>query len=201
MNEQINFQKMNGLVPAIIQDADDGTVLMLGFMNEEALRRTIDEKQVTFWSRTKSRLWKKGEASGNFLNVVSWNVDCDGDALLFRVRPQGPVCHTGDRSCFRQNETQNKDSILQRLFSIIQDRKQKLPEGSYTAKLFKQGVDRIGQKVGEEGVELAIAAQYDNQQRCVEESADLLYHILVLLAEKNIALSQVEGELEKRTRV
>jgi phosphoribosyl-AMP cyclohydrolase / phosphoribosyl-ATP pyrophosphohydrolase len=198
MIENINFQKMNGLVPAIIQDAESGTVLMLGFMNVDALSRTMEEQQVTFWSRTKSRLWKKGETSGNYLDVVSINIDCDGDALLVEVRPRGPVCHTGHRSCFGKGGSSRGLPVIQKLFSIIQERKKKLPEGSYTAKLFRQGVARIGQKVGEEAVELAIAAQHQDSQRCVEESADLLYHLLVLLAEKEITLSQVSDELEKR---
>ena len=198
MMDRINFEKMNGIVPAIVQDENDGTVLMLGFMNREALQRTLDERQVTFWSRTKSRLWKKGETSGNVLHVVSIDVDCDGDALLIATRPAGPVCHTGKQSCFSQNHAFHQESVLQKLFSIIQDRKKKLPEESYTAKLFNEGIARIGQKVGEEAVELAIAAQYDDVQRCIEETADLFYHMLVLLSQKSIEFSCIERELTKR---
>jgi phosphoribosyl-ATP pyrophosphohydrolase/phosphoribosyl-AMP cyclohydrolase len=196
MIDHINFEKMNGLVPAVIQDAGDGTVLMVGFMNQEALQRTREEHQVVFWSRTKKRLWKKGETSGNVLDVLSIDVDCDGDALLIAARPAGPVCHTGEKSCFpRSNEHEN---VLHKLFEIIQDRKQNLPEISYTAKLFRKGIAAIGQKVGEEAVELAIAAQYDDARRCEEEAADLIYHLLVLLAHKNIALEQIYAELERR---
>ena len=191
---------MNGIVPAVIQSEQDGTVLMVGYMNREALQRTLDEKQVTFWSRSKSRLWKKGETSGNSLNVVSVHLDCDADALLIVARPAGPVCHTGKRSCFSFERPVSEKPVLEHLSEVIAERKRKMPEGSYTAKLFREGSARIGQKVGEEAVELAIAAQYDDTQRCIEEAADLMYHTLVLLAQKGIDLRQVEGELSKRDR-
>ncbi len=194
----IDFEKMNGLVPAIVQDADDGTVLMLGFMNQEALRQTLEERQVVFWSRSKKRLWKKGETSGNILDLVSVEADCDRDALLVKAIPRGPVCHTGQRSCFDNAAGLNRYSVLRKLVSIIRARKSDLPEDSYTTKLFKRGVSYIGQKVGEEAVELAIAGQYQDQARCIEETADLLYHTLVLLEAKGIGLNDVFGELEKR---
>jgi phosphoribosyl-ATP pyrophosphohydrolase/phosphoribosyl-AMP cyclohydrolase len=198
MIDTLNFNKMDGLVPAIIQDADNGLVLMTGFMNRDALQQTISEKQVVFWSRTKQRLWKKGETSGNFLDVVSLSTDCDKDAVLVKARPRGPVCHTGEQTCFGKDNAGWGWDILARLVSIVHDRKSKLPEDSYTAKLFSKGVAKIGQKVGEEGVELAIAAQYDNKQRCIEETADLLYHTIVLLEAKEIHISSVFEELGKR---
>ncbi len=198
MTKTIDFKKMNGLVPAVVQDSGDGTVLMVGFMNEEALQRTRDEKQVVFWSRTKQRLWKKGETSGNILDVVSIETDCDGDALLVRATPRGPVCHTGERSCFPDVSSPHGLSTIEKLVEIIQKRKKELPEKSYTSELFKRGAPLIGQKVGEEAVELAIAAQYQDKQRCIEEAADLLYHALVLLEAKDIGLAPVLEELRQR---
>jgi phosphoribosyl-ATP pyrophosphohydrolase/phosphoribosyl-AMP cyclohydrolase len=198
MKEKINFDKMNGLVPAVVQDADNRRVLMVGFMNAEALARTLDDGRVTFWSRSKARLWQKGETSGNFLDVVSVDVDCDGDTVLIQARPRGPVCHTGQPSCFASQSHRPVGDIIARLAEIITKRKENAPEGSYTAKLFKEGPKGIGQKVGEEAVELAIAAQYSDGQRCIEEAADLVYHLLVLLAAKDLSFEQVESELEKR---
>jgi len=200
MIEQIDFNKMNGLVPAVVQDAEDGTVLMVGFMNREALKRTLEERQVTFWSRTKSRLWKKGETSGHFLDVVSVDIDCDADALLIRAHPSGPVCHNGTKSCFPAHSSRGTNQILQELFDIIRERKRNLPENSYTSRLFREGIQRIGQKVGEEAIELSIAGQYADRQRIIEETADLLYHTLVLLAEKEIDTSEVYLELTKRMK-
>jgi phosphoribosyl-ATP pyrophosphohydrolase/phosphoribosyl-AMP cyclohydrolase len=197
MRDKVNFEKMNGLVPVIVQDADDRTVLMLGFMNAEALERTLKDELVTFWSRSKQRLWQKGETSGNHLEVVSVDMDCDEDSLLIRARPRGPVCHTGSRSCFPEQPGQ-AGRVLSRLAEIIASRKEKSPEGSYTTKLFNAGAQKIGQKLGEEAVELAIAAQYSDAQRCTEEAADLVYHLMVLLAAQGITIEQVEGELEKR---
>jgi phosphoribosyl-ATP pyrophosphohydrolase/phosphoribosyl-AMP cyclohydrolase len=199
MIEQVNFQKMNGLIPAIVQDDGDGTVLMLGFMNQEALEQTLAEHQVIFWSRSKRRLWKKGETSGNDLKVVSVEHDCDNDALLVRVSATGPVCHTGERSCFPVRGFHSQ-SVLHQLEQIIRERIQTMPEGSYTAKLLNGGSALVGQKVGEEAVELAIAAQHQDRQRCVEEAADLLYHALVLLALKKIEVMEVEQELERRMK-
>lgn len=198
MRNQLNFEKMNGLVPAIIQDADDRTVLMLGFMNAEAVERTLRDGLVTFWSRTKQRVWQKGEVSGNHLEVVSVDMDCDQDTLLIRARPRGPVCHTGSRGCFPERPGGRAGRVLNRLAEIIASRKENLPEGSYTTSLFNAGAQKIGQKLGEEAVELAIAAQYSDTQRCTEEAADLVYHLMVLLAAKGITIEQVEGEMEKR---
>jgi phosphoribosyl-ATP pyrophosphohydrolase/phosphoribosyl-AMP cyclohydrolase len=192
------FDKMGGLIPAIVQDATDGRVLMLGFMNKDALRRTLDERQVVFWSRSKSRLWKKGETSGNILHLVSIGLDCDQDALLIQARPSGPVCHTGSETCFVPSERPS-GGTLRALESVIHERKKLLPEGSYTATLFREGIARIAQKVGEEAVELSIASQYPGKGRCVEEAADLLYHLMVLLAERDIALTEVLRELDNRT--
>ncbi|HUL44681.1 MAG TPA: bifunctional phosphoribosyl-AMP cyclohydrolase/phosphoribosyl-ATP diphosphatase HisIE [Bacteroidota bacterium] len=199
MNEQLNFEKMNGLIPAVVQDAVDGTVLMSGFMNREALDRTRQEGVVWFYSRTKLRLWKKGETSGNILRVVSIDPDCDNDALLVRVVPAGPVCHTGERSCFPES-LRTSGQVLRALSDTIADRKKMMPENSYTTALFREGIARIAQKVGEEAVELTISAQYPDKQRCIEESADLIYHLLVLLAAKEIDLSQVTAELSSRTK-
>jgi phosphoribosyl-ATP pyrophosphohydrolase/phosphoribosyl-AMP cyclohydrolase len=198
MINKLNFDKMDGLVPAIIQDAENGLVLMTGFMNRDALQQTLSEKQVVFWSRTRQRLWKKGETSGNFLDVVSLSTDCDNDAVLIKARPRGPVCHTGEPTCFGSPDAGWGWDTLAKLAAIIHDRKMKLPENSYTAKLFSKGIAKIGQKVGEEGVELAIAAQYDDKQRCIEETADLLYHTIVLLEAKEIHISSVFEELGKR---
>ncbi|MBI1804973.1 MAG: bifunctional phosphoribosyl-AMP cyclohydrolase/phosphoribosyl-ATP diphosphatase HisIE [Ignavibacteriae bacterium] len=196
----LNFDKLNGLIPAVVQDADDGTVLMAGFMNHDALDRTIAGKRVTFWSRSKQRLWTKGETSGNYLNVLSIHHDCDEDALLILARPAGPVCHTGEKSCFSSYATFNRRSTLQKLEEIIMDRKLHPTANSYTAKLFSEGAAKIAQKVGEEAVELALAAQYPDKQRIIEETADLLYHTLVLLAGKEISLGEVHRELEKRMK-
>ncbi len=198
MTDEINFAKLNGLVPAVVQDADDGTVLMLGFMNKEALERTIREREIVFWSRSKQRLWKKGETSGNILDLVSIEPDCDNDALLIKVAPRGPVCHTGARGCFNDGSAGRRYAVIDKLLAIIRKRKKELPDGSYTARLFTRGLPWIGQKVGEEGVELAIAAQYQDRRRCIEESADLLYHSLVLLEAKEIEFAEVLGELEAR---
>lgn len=198
MTQQMDFAKMNGLIPVAVQDADSGSVLMIGFMNELAVQRTIDEQQVVFWSRTKQRLWKKGETSGNFLDVISIQPDCDSDSLLINARPRGPVCHTGEASCFGKDRTNDLGTVLGRLRAIIKDRKLKKPESSYTTRLLNDGIARIGQKVGEEAVELAIAAQYDDRKRSIEESADLLYHLLVLLEAKEIDARDVALELERR---
>jgi phosphoribosyl-AMP cyclohydrolase / phosphoribosyl-ATP pyrophosphohydrolase len=193
----LNFDKLNGLVPAVVQDADSGDVLMVGFMNQDALDRTLQEKRVTFWSRSKQRLWMKGETSGNVLHLVSVHHDCDDDALLILARPDGPVCHTGEKNCFSSHHVFN---ILDKLDAIVVGRKAHSPDSSYTAKLFSEGIPKIAQKVGEEAVELSIAAQYTDKQRCIEEAADLFYHTLVLLAGKEIPLSDVYGELKKRMK-
>ncbi len=197
MMDAIDFDKMGGIVPAVVQDADDGSVLMLGWMNREALERTMRESEVVFWSRSRKALWKKGETSGNLLHVVSIETDCDRDAILILARPAGPVCHTGLRSCFPGADGGHV-AELERLFRVIAERKEKMPADSYTTKLFREGNARIAQKVGEEAVELVIASQSRDRQRVIEESADLFYHILVLLAENELAPSDVYAELRRR---
>jgi phosphoribosyl-ATP pyrophosphohydrolase/phosphoribosyl-AMP cyclohydrolase len=197
--KNLNFEKSNGLVPAIVQNALTQKVLMLGYMNKEALEQTLETGLVTFYSRTKSRLWMKGEASGNTLAVKDIFVDCDNDTLLVQVEPAGPTCHTGDVSCF--GETGVGISFLSNLESIIKERKELGAEGSYTSSLFEQGLPRIAQKVGEEGTEVVIAALAESDTVLKEESADLLFHLLVLLREKNISLMDVIAVLSKRHSV
>jgi phosphoribosyl-ATP pyrophosphohydrolase/phosphoribosyl-AMP cyclohydrolase len=187
----------DGLIPAIIQDNTTQKVLMLGYMNEEAFEKTQKERVVTFYSRTKQRLWTKGETSGNFLKVKDIRVDCDKDALLIKVEPVGAVCHTGADTCF---EEENKDNLffINHLRKVIEERKNQIPETSYTASLFAKGINKIAQKVGEEAVELVIEAKDDNRDLFLGEAADLLFHYLVLLEAKNIPLNQVIEVLEKR---
>jgi phosphoribosyl-AMP cyclohydrolase / phosphoribosyl-ATP pyrophosphohydrolase len=198
--DKLNFEKLGGLVPAVIQDARTNQVLMVGFMNQEALKKTLADNKVTFWSRTKKRLWQKGETSGNYLEYVSMQQDCDNDSLLVKAIPHGPVCHTNQFTCFGEDETTDVGNVLCRLEETIRSRKQTMPEGSYTSKLFKEGTPRIAQKVGEEGVEVALASVLGDKKRFTEESADLLFHLLVLLCQQNLALSDVAGELQKRMK-
>lgn len=193
---EINFEKLNGLVPAIIIDDNTGQVLMLGFMNDEAYQKTIDEKVVTFFSRTKNRLWTKGETSGNYLNLVDIKTDCDNDTLLIRVNPEGNTCHLGNYSCF--NIEKDNLRFLQKLFELIKDRKEKLPEDSYTSKLFKKGENRIIQKVGEEAIETIIAAKNNDKEEIINETSDLIYHLFVMLAEKDIELNEIAENLLSR---
>jgi phosphoribosyl-ATP pyrophosphohydrolase/phosphoribosyl-AMP cyclohydrolase len=195
MDTKIDFTKLNGLAPCIIQDAMTQRVLMLGFMNEEAYQKTITEKRVTFFSRTKNRLWTKGETSSNFLELVEIALDCDQDTLLIKVNPVGPVCHTGADTCF--NEKNDAWSISS-LESIIKQRKQNPAEGSYTNKLLNSGINKIAQKVGEEAVELVIESKDDNKELFLNEAADLMYHYLVLLTSKNFSLADVEQVLKER---
>ncbi|MBX2966233.1 MAG: bifunctional phosphoribosyl-AMP cyclohydrolase/phosphoribosyl-ATP diphosphatase HisIE [Cyclobacteriaceae bacterium] len=190
-----DFTKNNGLVPCIIQDDSTQNVLMLGYMNEEALAKTQSEKRVTFFSRTKKRLWTKGETSGNFLEVADIIPDCDADTLLIKVKPTGPVCHTGADTCFGEN---NSTFSLKELEAIIQSRKANPKEGSYTTSLFQLGINKIAQKVGEEAVELVIESKDQNEELFLGEAADLLYHFLVLLAAKNKTLANVEQVLKSR---
>jgi phosphoribosyl-AMP cyclohydrolase / phosphoribosyl-ATP pyrophosphohydrolase len=193
----IDFEKMNGLVPAIIQDAGSLKVLMLGFMNSEAFEKTKKEGRVTFFSRTKSRLWTKGEESGNYLNVIEILEDCDNDTLLIKANPVGPVCHTGSDTCF--SEVNNSGiSFLRQLQDLVAQRKRDLPEGSYTTKLFNEGINKIAQKVGEEAVELVIESKDSNDDLFLNEAADLTYHLLVLLTEKGFDLADVVKILEQR---
>lgn len=195
---QADFNKdPNGLLPAIIQDAHTGKVLMLGYMNEESLAITTASKKVTFFSRSKNRLWTKGEESGNFLVVSDIKLDCDNDAILIKAHPQGPTCHTGNDTCWYEK---NKDefSFLHYLEAVILDRKQHPKENSYTNLLFNKGLNKIAQKVGEEAVEVVIEAKDNNDELFKGEAADLLFHFLVLLAEKNISLNEVLEVLKKR---
>ena len=198
MIDQLNFGKLNGLIPAIIQDASSDQVLMIGFMNREAVQKTLQERRVTFWSRTRQRLWQKGETSGNILEVSSILIDCDGDALLVRANPTGPVCHTGSHTCFGEEKSGASSAVLDKLENIIRERRQQMPEESYTAKLFREGTPRIAQKVGEEAVETVIAAVQGNSDALKEESADLLYHLLVLLQERGLNIGDVTSVLKKR---
>lgn len=196
---KIDFEKMGGLVPAIIQDADTRKVLMLGFMNEEAYQQTLETKHVTFWSRTRNTLWTKGETSGNFLNVVDMKVDCDQDTLLVQVHPVGPTCHTGTDTCWGEDNTpQSSLLFLAELQDFIIRRKQEMPEGSYTTRLFSEGINKIAQKVGEEALETVIEATNGSDDHLVYEASDLLYHLLVLLTEKGLRIEDVANELCKR---
>jgi phosphoribosyl-AMP cyclohydrolase / phosphoribosyl-ATP pyrophosphohydrolase len=198
--EKLNFEKLGGLVPAVVQDERTNQVLMVGFMNPEALKKTLAEKKVTFWSRTKKRLWQKGETSGNFLEFVSLQADCDNDSLLIKAIPHGPVCHTNKFTCFGEDQIVDVGSVLCRLEETIRSRKQMMPEGSYTSKLFKEGTPRIAQKVGEEGVEVALASVLGDKKRFTEESADLLFHLLVLLCQQDLTLADVTKELQNRMK-
>ena len=193
----LDFNKQGGLIPAIIQDNQTNKVLMLGFMNPEALEKTKEIGKVTFFSRTKNRLWTKGEESGNFLNVVSISEDCDKDTLLIKVNPVGPVCHTGSDTCF--NEKNEEDIMfLKYLQDFIERRRQEMPEGSYTTSLFSKGVARMAQKVGEEAVETVIEAMSGNDERLLYEASDMLYHLIVLLTSKGYRLEDLSRELQKR---
>lgn len=194
---KLNFEKMGGLIPAIIQDDYTNKVLMLGFMNPEALEKTQKTGKVTFFSRTKKRLWTKGEESGNFLNVVSMTEDCDQDTLLIKVHPVGPVCHTGTDTCF--NETNEEDIMfLKYLQDFIERRRQEMPEGSYTTSLFNKGLARMTQKVGEEAIETVIEAMSGNDERLIYEASDMIYHLIVLLTAKGYRLEDLSRELQKR---
>lgn len=197
---KIDFEKMNGLVPAIVQDTATGEVLMLAFMNEEAYRKTCETKRVTFYSRSRKSLWTKGETSGNYLNLEGISVDCDGDALLISATPEGPTCHTGSRSCFTGNASYEL-GVLASLERVIRERKINPSEGSYTASLFEKGVGHISQKVGEEAIEVVRAALSESDERLAEESADLIYHLMVLLAERGLSLQAVMQVLEARHKI
>ena len=192
---QIDFNKGDGLVPVIIQDEQSLEVLMLGYMNEEAYEKTVSENKVTFFSRTKKRLWTKGEESGNFLHVKNISIDCDNDTLLIKVNPVGPTCHTGSRSCFNTDYNQN---FIFKLEAIIEDRYANPQEGSYINKLRKKGLNKIAQKVGEEGVETVIAALNETEEQFIGEASDLVFHLLVLLKEKNVSLKTIAENLESR---
>ena len=193
----INFEKMGGLVPAIVQDNVTRKVLMLGFMNKEAYNKTVETGKVTFWSRTRNCLWTKGETSGNFLNVKEILLDCDQDTLLIKARPDGPVCHTGADTCW--NEENSVDlNFLSYLQDFIDRRHKEMPEGSYTTSLFKSGVNRMAQKVGEEAVETVIEATNGTDDRLIYEASDLIYHLIVLLTSKGHRIEELASELVKR---
>ena len=194
----INFDKSGGLVPAIIQDADTCQVLMLGYMNREAYEKTVREGRVTFYSRTRQCLWTKGETSGNFLNVVSIKNDCDEDTLLIRVHPVGPVCHTGTDTCWGEENSANPLLFLSELQDFIEQRHREMPEGSYTTSLFRDGLNRMAQKVGEEALELVIEACNGTDERMIYEGSDMLYHLIVLLTSKGLRIEQMAAELRER---
>lgn len=195
--EKIDFEKLNGLVPAIIVDSLTKVVLMLGFMNKEALSETIEKQKVVFFSRTKNRLWLKGETSKNYLNVISISGDCDNDTLLIYAKPDGPTCHTGSKSCFNEVD-ENNIVFLDYLFKLVRQRKIEMPENSYTTHLFERGPDRIIQKVGEEAVETVIAAKNRDRNEIINEVSDLLFHLMVMLAEQGIELSEIVSNLKQR---
>ena len=194
----IDFNKMNGLVPAIIQDAVTKNVLMLGYMNQEAYRKTIETKKVTFWSRERKCLWTKGETSGNFLNLVNIKNDCDNDTLLISVQPEGPTCHTGPDTCWGETNNYNPILFLSELQDFINQRYHDMPEDSYTTSLFKKGVNRIAQKVGEEALETVIEATAGTKDKLVYEASDMLYHLIVLLTNKGLRIENLAQELLER---
>lgn len=195
---EIDFEKMGGLVPAIIQDATTKNVLMLGFMNQEAYDKTMETKKVTFYSRTRKCLWTKGETSGNFLHLVSIANDCDNDTLLVKVNPDGPVCHKGTDTCWNEKNDVNPLLFLTELQNFIEKRHEEMPEGSYTTSLFKDGLNRMAQKVGEEALEAVIEAVNGTDVRLVYEGADMLYHLIVLLTSKNLRIEDLAKELQVR---
>lgn len=194
-SSKVNFEKSNGLVPCVVQDSLTNKVLMLGFMNPEALTKTLTEKKLTFYSRSKKRLWTKGESSGNFLSLIDVLLDCDNDTLLFKVKPKGPTCHTGADTCF---EEKNQTDGLEFLEAIIKNRKAHPKAGSYTNQLLDAGINKVAQKVGEEAVELVIEAKDNNRELFLGEAADLMYHYLVLLTAKGYSLKDVIAVLKER---
>ncbi|MBQ7741885.1 MAG: bifunctional phosphoribosyl-AMP cyclohydrolase/phosphoribosyl-ATP diphosphatase HisIE [Bacteroidaceae bacterium] len=194
----IDFNKMDGLVPAIVQDATTKTVLMLGFMNEEAYLKTLELKKVTFYSRTKQRLWTKGEESGHFLHLVDIKVDCDQDTLLVLVNPEGPTCHKGTDTCWGEKNEANPLLFLAELQDFIEKRHEEMPDGSYTTSLFKDGINRMAQKVGEEALETVIEACNGTNERLIYEGSDLFYHLIVLLTAKGMRIEDLARELQVR---
>lgn len=194
----IDFAKSGGLVPAIIQDAATRCVLMLGYMNQEAYEKTLELGRVTFYSRTRQRLWTKGEESGHFLEVVSIQLDCDRDTLLIQARPHGPVCHTGTDTCWGEKNEANPLLFLTELQDFINRRHAEMPEGSYTTSLFRDGINRMAQKVGEEALEAVIEAVHGTDERLLYEASDMFYHLIVLLTSKGLRIEQVVEELAER---
>ena len=195
--DKIDWNKGQGLVPAIVQNIDNGQILMLAYMDRAALAQTISSKKVTFFSRSKNRLWTKGETSGNWLDFISGEMDCDADTLLIQARPQGPSCHTGSVTCFN-DQTPNNIGFLDQLGILIAERHKTMPEGSYTTSLFAEGKARIAQKVGEEGVELALARMKDDNTELANEAADLLFHMMVLLEDAGLSLTDAISVLQTR---
>ena len=194
----IDFEKMGGLVPAIIQDAKTRNVLMLGFMNQEAYEKTLQTGHVTFWSRTRQTLWTKGETSGNFLNLVDMKIDCDNDTLLVKAVPDGPTCHKGTDTCWGESNDASPLSFLAELQDFIEKRHEEMPEGSYTTRLFREGVNKMSQKLGEEALETVIEATNGTNDKLVYEASDMLYHLLVLLTSKGLRIEDIALELQKR---
>ena len=196
----LDFEKSGGLITAVVQDAATEKVLMVGYMNREAYQKTLDSKLVTFYSRTRNRLWTKGEESGNHLDVVDILADCDNDTLLVKANPRGAVCHTGADTCFGEQNKHSGAHFFKYLQDLIDSRRETMPEGSYTTKLFAKGINKIAQKVGEEAVELIIEAKDENDELFLNEAADLMYHLTVLLAAKGYRIEDVAGTLEGRHR-
>ena len=195
---EIDFEKMGGLVPAIIQDATTKTVLMLGYMNKEAFDKTVETKKVTFYSRSRQCLWTKGETSGNFLELVDIKVDCDNDTLLVKANPTGPTCHTGNDTCWGEKNEKNPLLFLTYLQDFINRRHEEMPEGSYTTSLFKDGLNRMAQKVGEEALEAVIEACNGTNERLIYEGSDMIYHLIVLLTSKGLRIEDLAKELQVR---
>lgn len=195
---KVDFEKCGGLVPAIIQDAVTRKVLMLGFMNQEALDVTLKTKKVTFWSRSRQTLWTKGETSGNFLHLVDIKNDCDNDTLLITANPDGPTCHTGTDTCWGETNEASPLLFLTELQDFINRRHEEMPEGSYTTSLFKDGVNRMAQKLGEEALEAVIEATNGSKEKFVYEAADMIYHLIVLLTSKGLCIEDIAAELQKR---
>ena len=195
--KDLDWEKTNSLIPAIVQDWESGRVLMLGFMNQAALEKTLQTGQVTFWSRSRKSLWTKGETSGHYLDLKETKVDCDGDTLLLLAKPRGPVCHQGTLSCFAEDREFVALEFLAHLERLIQSRRTEMPADSYTTALFRGGILKTAKKLGEEAVEVVVSAT-EERSRSIEETADLLYHLLVFLAHREIVLSEVVGELKKR---
>ena len=195
---KIDFDKCGGLVPAIIQDATTKVVLMLGYMNEEAFKKTQETGLVTFFSRSRQCLWTKGETSGNYLHVVDIKVDCDNDTLLIQANPDGPTCHTGTDTCWGEENRPNPLLFLSELNDFIEKRHEEMPEGSYTTSLFKDGLNRMAQKVGEEALELVIEATNGTNERLIYEGSDMLYHLIVLLTSKGLRIEDMAKELIER---
>ena len=195
---QIDFEKGGGLVPAIIQDPATGKVLMLGYMNQEAYEKTMATGKVTFYSRSRQCLWTKGETSGNYLHLVSISVDCDNDTLLVKATPDGPTCHTGTDTCWGEKNETNPLLFLSELQDFIIKRHEEMPEGSYTTSLFKDGLNRMAQKVGEEALELVIEAVNGTNDRLIYEGSDMLYHLIVLLTSKGLRIEDMARELQER---